>query len=303
MKLFYHPIYSQLALPAHHRFPISKYQRLYNKISNNTEISKVMEICCAPPATIEQVCLAHEQTYVHQFINGGLSSKAQKRIGFPHSQALVERTMQSVGNTLGAAKEALNSGFAINLGGGYHHAFADHGSGYCIFNDAAVAARWLVDKQLVDSVLIVDLDVHQGDGSAAILAQDSEIITLSLHAEQNFPRLKQHSDYDFALEKACDDRHYMDTLEQALSFVLRLHSPDIIIYNAGADIVDKDELGVLSLTLDGVLARDKMVISTALNCGIPLTCVLGGGYQRDVNGVVEAHWQLLRAAYQCYGEK
>ncbi|MEO2280868.1 histone deacetylase family protein [Pseudoalteromonas pernae] len=303
MKLFYHPIYSQLALPAHHRFPISKYQRLYDKVCANDELSAYLETCCAPPASLEQINLVHEPIYVQQFLDGCLESKAQKRIGFPYSEELVKRTLQSVGNTIGAAKEALSSGFAINLGGGYHHAFADYGSGYCIFNDAAIAARCLVNEQRVDKVLIVDLDVHQGDGSAAILAHDEDIITLSVHAEQNFPRLKQHSDYDFALQKGCGDEHYLETLAQALNLVIRLHTPDLIIYNAGADVVHEDELGVLSLTLEGVLARDKMVMNSALQHHIPLACVLGGGYQRNVNGVIEAHWQLLRAAHQCYGEK
>lgn len=204
---------------------------------------------------------------------------------------------------IGAALAALECNIAINLAGGYHHAFASHGSGYCIFNDAAIAARYLIREQRADTVLIVDLDVHQGDGSAAILADDDDIITLSLHAEQNFPRLKQRSDYDFALLSGCTDAQYLETLEQALSLAIRLHNPDIILYNAGADIVNDDELGVLALSLDGALARDKTVMRFAKEHDIALACMLGGGYQRDVKGVIEVHWQLLCAASSTYAGK
>ncbi|MFY8272671.1 histone deacetylase [Pseudoalteromonas sp. SSDWG2] len=300
MKLFYHPIYSELDLPPHHRFPIDKYRLLFERVMSHKDAKEHFELNCADAATPNDILRAHSQQYVTDFLQGTLSPQQQKRIGFPYSHTLVARTLQSVGNTMAAAKAALQCGLSINLAGGYHHAFADYGSGYCIFNDAAIAARFLIEEQLAHTVLIVDLDVHQGDGSAAILEDDSDIITLSLHGEQNFPRIKQHSDYDLALPNGCDDDTYLDTLDQALNLTIRLHDPDIIIYNAGADVYNEDELGVLALTLDGVRRRDTLVIETAKHYDIPLACVLGGGYQRDVHKVVDVHWQLLLSAHQAY---
>lgn len=293
MKYYYHPSYSALDLPPHHRFPIAKYQLLHQRIDGHPSIAAQWH--CAQPASQEQIALCHTFDYLNGFIKGTLDSKAQKRIGFPYSEALVERTMQSVGNSIAMAQTAMQDGVSINLGGGYHHAYSTHGSGYCIFNDLAIAAKVLINDGLAERVLLVDLDVHQGDGSAEILQGDTDIITLSLHGEQNFPRIKQQSDYDFALPTGCADEHYLETLEQALQLAIRLHQPDIILYNAGADVYSKDELGVLSLSLKGVRARDDMVINRAKQHNIPLGCALGGGYQKDVSELVNVHWQLIAA--------
>ncbi|MBS3798627.1 MULTISPECIES: histone deacetylase family protein [unclassified Pseudoalteromonas] len=300
MNLFYHPLYSALPLPAHHRFPIDKYRLLHERLMLHPELSKAARLRCAEPISQQQLALAHTPEYIADFIDGTLPASAQKRIGFPHSDTLVARTLQSVGNSLGAAYCALEHGLAINLAGGYHHAFAGHGSGYCIFNDLAIAARELIHQGRVDTVLLLDLDVHQGDGSASILDEDENIITLSLHGEQNFPRLKQRSDYDFPLPTGCDDGLYLETLETALNLVLRLHQPDIILYNAGADVVAEDELGTLSLSLEAVRQRDTQVMTMAKEKNIPLCCALGGGYQRNLEQVVDVHWQLLLSAYYSY---
>ena len=300
MKLFYHPIYSQLDLPAHHRFPISKYQQLFDMLCAHPELKSGFTISCAEPISVSTLELAHDADYVHQFITGTLADKAQKRIGFCHSDALVERTLQSVGNTLGAAQAALKDGAAMNLAGGYHHAFGNYGSGFCIFNDAITAARYLYQAGLIDNALIIDLDVHQGDGSAAIAERDDAITTLSLHGERNFPRIKQSSDYDFALPLHCDDRVYLETLAQALKLTQRLHRPDIIFYNAGADVHSDDELGTLSLSLDGVGARDAQVLTHAKHHEIPICTMLGGGYQRNLEQLVKVHWQLLKQFHQCF---
>ncbi|MEM0514615.1 histone deacetylase [Pseudoalteromonas sp. YIC-827] len=300
MNVFYHPLYSALPLPAHHRFPINKYHLLHERLLADPELGKAVQLQCAEPATLAQLARAHTAEYIDDFIGGTLPASAQKRIGFPHSEALVARTLQSVGNSLGAAYCALEHGIAVNLAGGYHHAFADHGSGYCIFNDFAIAARELIQQGRVDTVLLLDLDVHQGDGSASILGDDADIITLSLHGEQNFPRLKQSSDYDFPLPMGCDDALYLETLKTALNLVLRLHQPDIILYNAGADVVAEDELGSLSLSLEAVRQRDTLVMTMAKEKNIPLCCALGGGYQRNLERVVDVHWQLLLSAYHNY---
>ncbi len=291
MSLFYHPLYSALDLPPHHRFPIQKYRLLYQRVVEEN----LAPIQTPVAATKEQLALCHDPDYIAQFIGGTLDPKAQKRIGFPWSETLVERTLYSVGASISAAKAAMETGIALQIGGGYHHAFSDHGSGYCIFNDLAVAARALKREGLAERIVLLDLDVHQGDGSAEILKDDPDIITCSLHCESNFPRIKQTSDYDFALPPGTGDDAYLETLEQALNLVTRLHSPDIILYNAGADIYRGDELGQFDVTLAGVFKRDSTVMAFCRERALPLCCALGGGYQRDIERLIEVHWQLFRA--------
>lgn len=252
------------------------------------------------PASLAQIKLCHDANYVDAFVNGFLSEKAIKKMGFPWSTTLVERTLLSVGASIEAAEYALEHGLGLNLGGGYHHAQFDHGAGFCIFNDHAITAQHLIQQGVVERVVILDCDVHQGDGTADILYGNDNIITCSLHCAQNFPRAKAHSDLDFELEKGCTDAQYLQTLEQALDLVKRLYRPDIIIYNAGADIYHKDELGLLEISLAGVLERDRTVISFCKNNDIPLSIGLGGGYQRNEEKLIEVHKQLLLAVFENY---
>ncbi|KAF7786738.1 hypothetical protein PRUB_a1388 [Pseudoalteromonas rubra] len=299
--LFYHPSYSALPLPPKHRFPIDKYRLLYQQLLQTPCASWLTQPnLVASPA---HITLCHEPEYVTAFLNGTLPDGAVKRMGFPWSEQLVERTLCSVGAALEAVQLALSDGFAANLSGGYHHAFSDRAAGFCIFNDLAIAARYLIQTGQVDTVLLLDCDVHQGDGSAEILADDTQIITCSLHCEQNFPKLKRQSDYDFALPVDCSDATYLATLHDALSLCTRLHQPDIILYNAGADIFRLDELGHLAVSLDGVLARDKQVLGHARQQGIPLMAALGGGYQRNVSRLVDVHMQLFIALQQIWPER
>ncbi len=298
MQLFYHHLYSALPLPERHRFPIKKYQLLKTAIA---ELGVTAEQFKQPvKASAAQLALCHSEHYIHQFINGSLSDKAIKKMGFPHSQALVERTLYSVGASIQAAEHALNSGLSANLSGGYHHAYRESGSGYCIFNDLAVAAAHLITSEQASTVLILDCDVHQGDGTAEIAQCHNNIITCSIHCEANFPRIKQHSDYDFALPAHTTDPDYLATLKQALAFCVRIHQPDIILYNAGADIYEKDELGLFNVSLAGVYQRDYHVINFCKQQQIPLMCALGGGYQRQQSEVVKVHKQLFQAALDLY---
>lgn len=297
MQLFYHSSYSQLPLPPHHRFPIEKYALLYQQLMSHPTFAPRVKVCCAPVAQYDQLASAHQVDYINAILQNTLPAAQQKRIGFTLNKALQQRTLHSVGNSIGAAFSALEYGFALNLSGGYHHAFSDHGSGFCVFNDLAIAAKLLIQQQRVNCVLLLDLDVHQGDGSAHILSDDSQIITCSLHAEQNFPRIKQHSDHDFSLPNHCDDTHYLDTLHHALQLVTHLHKPDIILYNAGADVHQNDELGQLDLSLAGVRQRDTLVMAHCQTHNIPLCAVLGGGYQRNVNALVQVHWQLIESYF------
>ena len=250
MQLYYHPLYSDLILPERHRFPIQKYKLLKTEIEN----LGVSAIHFQEPkkATKSQLSLCHSQRYIDDFLNGTLSNKAIKKMGFPYSNELVERTLLSVGASIQSSEHALKHGFSANLSGGYHHAYSDYGSGFCIFNDLAIAAAHLINTEQADTVLIFDCDVHQGDGTAQITQNHDQIITCSIHCEQNFPRNKQESTYDFALPAKTTDAEYLATLEQALDFCVRIHNPDIILYNAGADIYTKDELGLFDVSLDGV---------------------------------------------------
>jgi acetoin utilization deacetylase AcuC-like enzyme len=298
MQLYYHPLYSQLALPERHRFPIQKYQLLKHAVEElgftQNHFKQPLKVSPA------QLALCHSESYIHNFIHGTLTDKAIKKMGFPYSSALVERTLLSVGASIQAAEQALTTGLTANLSGGYHHAYSDHGSGYCIFNDLAVAAAHLIKTQQADTVLIFDCDVHQGDGSAEIAQAHNNIITCSIHCESNFPRVKQHSDYDFALAANTTDSEYLATLKQALALCVRIHQPDIILYNAGADIYEKDELGLFNISLTGVYQRDQHILSFCKQHNIPLMCALGGGYQRQQSAVVNVHKQLFKAALDLY---
>ena len=294
MQLYYHPLYSDLILPERHRFPIQKYKLLKTEIEN----LGVSAIHFQEPkkATKSQLSLCHSQRYIDDFLNGTLSNKAIKKMGFPYSNELVERTLLSVGASIQSSEHALKHGFSANLSGGYHHAYSDYGSGFCIFNDLAIAAAHLINTEQADTVLIFDCDVHQGDGTAQITQNHDQIITCSIHCEQNFPRNKQESTYDFALPAKTTDAEYLATLEQALDFCVRIHNPDIILYNAGADIYTKDELGLFDVSLNGVYERDLFVLNFCKQHQIPLMCALGGGYQRNLSSLINVHKQLFKAA-------
>ncbi|MBQ4858701.1 histone deacetylase [Pseudoalteromonas sp. MMG007] len=298
MQLFYHPLYSALTLPERHRFPIQKYQLLKAEIE---DLGLTANHFTSPiKATLAQLLLSHNQAYINDFLNGSLSNKAIKKMGFPYSNQLVERTLLSVGASIQGSEHALKHGFSANLSGGYHHAYSDYGSGFCIFNDLAIAAAHLINTNQADTVLIFDCDVHQGDGTAQITRNKNNIITCSIHCEQNFPRIKQQSDYDFAIPANTTDADYLSTLKQALEFCDRIHNPDIILYNAGADIYQKDELGLFNVSLEGVYNRDYYILNYCKMNDISLMCALGGGYQRNVNSLVNVHKQLFKAAVDLY---
>ncbi len=294
MQLYYHPLYSDLILPERHRFPIQKYKLLKSEIEN----LGVSAIHFQEPikATKSQLSLCHSQRYIDDFLNGILSDKAIKKMGFPYSQQLVERTLLSIGGSIQAAEAAFSHDLTFNLSGGYHHSHSDFGSGFCIFNDLAIAAAHLINTEQADTVLIFDCDVHQGDGTAQITQNHNQIITCSIHCEQNFPRNKQESTYDFALPAKTADDEYLATLKQALDFCVRIHNPDIILYNAGADIYTKDELGLFNISLNGVYERDLFVLNFCKQHQIPLMCALGGGYQRNLSSLINVHKQLFKAA-------
>ena len=244
--------------------------------------------------------LAHTPEYLDAVFSGTLAADAQRRLGFSWSAALLARSRASVFGTVLAARAALDDGVAGNLAGGTHHAFADRGTGFCVFNDIAVAARALQREGLIERALVVDLDVHQGDGTAAIFADDPSVFTFSMHGANNFPFHKQRSSLDVELLDGCQDSEYIACLERHLPRALDLARPDIVFFQAGVDPLDGEQLGRLRLSLDGLRRRDRIVATAARRTGAPLVLTLGGGYARPIALSVDAHvgtWREARAAF------
>jgi len=282
-------------LPADHRFPIEKYARLRERV---VEEGLVAPECVHEPARapLETLRLVHTADYVDRFFNGRLSSAELRHLGFPWSSALVERSQRAVGGTIEAARAALEDGIAMNLAGGTHHAFADHGEGFCVFNDVAVATRILQREGRVRRVAIVDLDVHQGNGTNAIFAGDVDVFTFSMHGGRNYPFRKVAGSLDVELADGAGDDEYLTLLDDVLPRALTRAEPDFVFYLAGADPHEGDRLGRLRLTFDGLARRDAIVIDRCREVGIPVAITIAGGYGRDVADTVRIHLQTVRVA-------
>lgn len=294
IPLVFHPIYSQLDLPHRHRFPIEKYQAIYDRlIDSGIPSSQFHQPQALSPTQLARV---YSPEYVNALTEGVLESKAMRRIGFPWSAQLIERSLTAVAGTVLTSSLAIEHGKALNLTGGYHHAFANFGSGFCLFNDLYLAALNMLQTPNIDKVLIFDCDVHQGDGTAKLAANNPKVFTVSIHGEKNFPLRKQISDMDFALAKGTSDNEYLEVVESALNLAFTAFQPDAVIYDAGVDIHINDDLGHLHISTQGVYARDCMVFDACAKHRVPVAAVIGGGYQRDINALVEVHIQLYRAA-------
>jgi acetoin utilization deacetylase AcuC-like enzyme len=242
-------------------------------------------------ASFEELCLAHDEDYVRRVFDGALSATEAREIGFPWSEAMLERSRRSVGATIAAARCALQEGIAVNLAGGTHHALAGRGGGFCVFNDVAVAIRVLQQERQIATALIVDLDVHQGNGSASIFGNDDSVFTLSLHGEKNFPFRKEKSDLDVGLADGLEDGPYLHALGEALGVVQQRFKADILFYLAGADVHENDRLGRLALTHEGMRQRDEMVFQFAAQHALPVAVAMAGGYGKDIGETVKAHAQ------------
>lgn len=292
MKAFYTDHFV-LPLPDGHRFPMEKYSRLRDLAGTLGQI----ELVEAPSATDTQILYAHDPNYLIKIITGDLSPKEQREIGFPWSEKMVERSRRSAGATIAAAKTALNEGIAANLAGGTHHAYRDMGSGFCVFNDSAISARTLQKEVSTKmKVAIIDLDVHQGNGTASILQHDASIFTLSLHGENNFPFKKEMSDLDVGLMDGCNDALYLKHLHQSLEELESRFAADFIIYLAGADPHEGDRLGRLKISKDGMRLRDEAVFEFALNRQLPLAFSMAGGYGKEIDSTVDIHFQTIKTA-------
>lgn len=298
LPLIYHPNYV-VPLPPGHRFPMAKFKKLYELLLADgvVTIDQVHQPD-RPPADWLQ--LVHTPDYVQAYSEGTLDPKAQRRIGLPWSEALVNRTCTAVGGTILTAKLALECGLACNTAGGTHHAFPSYGSGFCIFNDLAIAPRVLQKLGLVETVLIVDLDVHQGDGTAFIFQDDPSVFTFSMHCDVNFPGIKQRSDLDVPLPEGMEDDEYLQTLANYLPDLLSQVKPDLVFYDAGVDPHLGDRLGKLALTDTGLFRREMQVLTTCVAQGYPVACVIGGGYAEDMDALVYRHSLVHRAASEVY---
>ncbi|HYD96663.1 MAG TPA: histone deacetylase [Noviherbaspirillum sp.] len=292
MKAFYSDHFV-LPLPEGHRFPMQKYRLLREAVLASLPEVEVHE---APCATDGVLALAHHPAYIDRVSRGALTEAEQKAIGFPWSLQMVERSRRSAGATIAACRAALESGIAVNLAGGTHHAGPDRGEGFCVFNDSAIAARLMQAERRARRVAIVDLDVHQGNGTAAILAGDDSVFTLSLHAENNYPFAKACSDLDVPLADGTGDDAYLGALRSALVEMFGRFSPDLILYLAGADPHEGDRLGRLKLTLAGLAARDRLVLDAASGRGIPVAVTMAGGYGKNIQDTVAVHLQTVMIA-------
>jgi acetoin utilization deacetylase AcuC-like enzyme len=298
LPIVYHPNYVA-PLPEGHRFPMPKFRLLYEMLLGDG-VADGSQFHTPERSPLEWLELVHTPEYVQAYCEGTLDAKAQRRIGLPWSPDLVQRTCVAVGGSVLTAKLALQYGLACNTAGGTHHAFPGYGSGFCIFNDLAIAARVMQQLGLVQTVLIVDLDVHQGDGTAFIFQDDPGVFTFSMHCEVNFPGTKQHSDLDVPLPEGMEDDAYLQTLANYLPALLTDLKPDLVLYDAGVDPHFGDRLGKLCLTDTGLFRREMQVLSTCMAQGTAIACVIGGGYADDLQALVYRHSLLHRAASDVY---
>ncbi len=298
MKLYYTDHFV-LPLPVGHRFPMVKYARLRERVLESGRF-------CADDLTVPEAAsdaalmLAHDADYVRRVRDGRLDSAEIRRIGFPWTAEMVERSRRSAGATLAACRSALEDGCAVNLAGGTHHAHRDFGSGFCVFNDSAVAALTMRAEGRARKIAIIDCDVHQGDGTAAILENEAEVFTCSLHGAKNFPFRKQASDLDIEFADGTGDAPYLEALQQALDRVFDSFGPELVIYLAGADPYEGDRLGRLALSMAGLAARDTRVLESCRERGIPVAITMAGGYAHQIDDTVAIHLATVTIAARLF---
>lgn len=280
-----------------HSYPMEKYQLVPERLIAEG-VLRADELLEPEAASVDDVLRVHTPEYVDALIHGTLERKALLRLGLPWSEDLVRRAFAVLGGTYQAARAAVVDGVAANLAGGTHHAFADHGEGYCIFNDHVITLRRLRAEGYARRFLIIDLDVHQGNGTAVLCRDDEETFTFSVHSERNYPARKERSSWDIGLPDGTTDEQYLEVIADALPRLLTRCDPQMIVYQAGVDVLAGDRFGKLALTMAGVAERDRAVCAFARRAGIPLVVTLGGGYARDIGQIVEAHCQTITMAKQ-----
>jgi len=296
-RIFYSPYY-YADIGEGHVFPIKKFELVRDKLLGEGTLQS-SEIFEPQPAEIEDVLLVHTEDYILRLHDGTLTAKEIRKLGLPWSKSLVRRSFLAVSGTINAAKLALENRVASNLAGGTHHAFPDRGEGFCVMNDVAVAIEVLKRNGLAKRFLIIDCDVHQGNGTAFIFKDDEAVFTFSIHGAKNYPLFKESSNLDIELPDKTSDDEYLETLNEALPRVF-LHNPDIVFYLGGADPFEKDKLGRLSLTFEGLMKRDEAVLSFAKEREVPIVTLMSGGYAQDINDTVEIHCNTIRAVKKVF---
>lgn len=292
LRIFYCD-HLNLPLPPRHRFPIRKYA-LLREATVEADLASPTDLSAPQLATDEQILRAHDAVYLEKVKTGQLTSHETRRIGFPWSPELVRRARCSAGATIAACRAALGDGLAVNLAGGTHHAFRDHGQGYCLFNDSVIAIRAMQAEGRIQRAVVIDCDVHQGNGTAALVADDPTIFTFSIHSEDNFPLHKERSDLDVGLPDGAGDAAYLEPLAAGVGRALTLAEADLAVYLAGADPYADDLLGRLALSKAGLAERDRLVLGRCREAGLPVATVMAGGYAKRVADTVDIHLQTVR---------
>ena len=301
VKVFYSDQFV-LPLPEGHRFPMKKYSMLRERV-DEAGLCGPNELRVPNAVTDEEVLRAHDADYLEKVVSGTLGRQEMRRIGFPWSERMVERSRRASGGTVGACRAALEDGIAANLAGGTHHAFADRGEGFCVLNDSAIAARTLQAEGLAGNVVVVDTDVHQGNGTAAILAEDPTIFTFSIHGEKNYPFRKERSDLDVGLPDGADDGAFLEALKVGLDEALDRADATVAIFLAGADPYEGDGLGRLSVTKDGLAERDRIVLEACRALNLPVAVTMAGGYCPKIEETVDIHFQTMKRAAEMAGSQ
>jgi acetoin utilization deacetylase AcuC-like enzyme len=294
LHIAFDPIYAH-PLPAGHRFPMLKYELIPQQLLYEGTIDP-SNLFSPSPCAHDIILLTHSREYLDKLIHQTLSDREQRQIGFPQSPQLTLRELIITQGTIDCCKHAFQNGIALNVAGGTHHAFADRGEGFCLLNDFAVAANYLLHQQQADRIIIIDLDVHQGNGTAKIFEDDPRVFTFSMHGRHNYPFHKEKSDLDIGLEDGTNDTTYLSTLQENLPKLLENVKPDFAFFLSGVDILSTDKYGKLKISVDGCRKRDEFVFSLLKQYSIPCVVAMGGGYTEDIKIIVEAHCNTFRAA-------
>ena len=298
LKIAYHPIYKH-PLPEGHRFPMEKYELLPQQLLHEGTCSGHNFFEPEKPND-KYIVAIHDPEYYYELVNLTLDQRAARKIGFPLSRALVEREVIIADGTIKASEYALKHGIAMNIAGGTHHAYTNRGEAFCLLNDQAIGARFLQNKGLANKVLIVDLDVHQGNGTAEIFQNDDSVFTFSMHGKSNYPFKKELSDLDIALDNDTNDYTYLKFLKGTLPKLIDEQQPDFIYYLSGVDVIASDKLGKLGMSVEGCKERDRFVLQTCKDHSIPVMCSMGGGYSADIKIIVNAHANTYRLAQEIF---
>lgn len=298
LKIAYHPIFKH-PLPEGHRFPMEKYELLPNQLLH--EGTCIKENFFEPEVPeLSNVLAVHSQDYVTNLLDLTIDKRAVRKMGFPLSEELIQRELIIADGTMKACDYALLYGIAMNIAGGTHHAYTSHGEAFCLLNDQAIAAKYLQKKKGIDKILIVDLDVHQGNGTAEIFQEDTSVFTFSMHGRNNYPFKKETSDLDIELADHTGDKEYLEVLKNTLPELIKKVKPDFIFYLSGVDILATDKLGKLGCTIDGCKERDRFVLQTCHDLKIPVEVSMGGGYSPEIKTIIEAHANTYRLAQKIY---